>query len=162
VSEPSTEPQLAELLRHNLTDIVTEGLQPYHVAEKGLDLLRLQIVRSRVELPPKADEDQRDDAFTKALTLVLAQAVEKMEAHRKSRKVLKFVLPLKEEFLGTPIKERRAAAAKEIKDGKKTVKPGTIRTYYEPRALERLANVLVEMEAQFIAEHGPPDASVKG
>lgn len=141
-------------LRKNLGDLVTDGLLTYHVADVGGDLLELRIVIDRVELRKGASEDEHDAAYTKALTEVLAEAVEKPTIRGKHRRLLKYVLPLKEEYLGKDVKKRRAAAAKAIK-GKKNVKPGTVRTYHEPRALESLAAVLVVMEAEFCGQIRP-------
>jgi hypothetical protein len=153
-SESSGDPHEGSLearLRASLGALVTDGLVPYNVSEKGGDLLTLRIVESRIDLPPAADEDAREAAVTLALTAVLSEAVARLTAHRKSRKVLKYVLPLKPEFLGTPVEERRTAAGQQLKDGTKTVKAGTVRTYHEPRALDRLASVLVAMEQEFCA-----------
>jgi hypothetical protein len=142
-------------VRRGLARLVTEGLLPYHVAENCGVLLKLKIVSSRVEeLPENASEDERDKAQTSALVAILREAVEHPHVRRKSRRVLNHVLPLIDELLGKTIKERRTLAGQDLKEGK-TVKPGTIRTYYEPRALERLAAVLVDMEARFRGEVSP-------
>lgn len=148
MAEPYSGPPLADI-RKNLADLVTNGLVPYNVAERGGALLEMEIVRSRVEGDPDADDDESEMALASAVESVLRDAVTKDRMRiRRHRRVLKNVLPLKEELLNAPINERRAAAAHDLRDGKKSVKPGTIRTYYEPRALDDLARVLVEMEAE--------------
>ena len=156
MAAPHSGSALADLLRKNLADLVTVGLLPYNVAETGGSLLELAIVTARLKIDEDADEDERDAAYAKALVAVLKEAVTKERMPiRRYRRVLKYVLPLKEEYLGKTIKERRTAAGRDLKDGKQAVKAGTIRTYYEPRALEDLARVLVEMETEYRGETLP-------
>lgn len=139
-----------EDVRKDLAAVVTGGLVADSVAEKGRELLGLEIVVSRARLPVGAGEDERDQASTEALTAVLKEAVEERLLFRKHRRLLRYVLPLEAEYLDRSIEERRAAAGKNMT--KKPVKPGTIRTYYEPRALDELARILVEMEAEYRGE----------
>jgi hypothetical protein len=158
MAEPYSGPALADI-RKNLAGLVTDGLVPYNIAEKGGTLLELEIVRSLVDGDPDADDDESEAALAAAVESVLQEAVNKERMPiRRYRRVLKNVLPLKEELVGKPINDRRAAAAQDLKDGKAPVKPGTIRTYYEPRALDDLARVLIEMEAEHRGQR--PDASV--
>jgi hypothetical protein len=150
-----------EDLRKNLGDLVTDGLTQVNIATRGGALLQLAIVRARLPAHDESDEDEREAAYAMALPAVLKEAVEeKRIPDRKHRRILKFVLPLKEKYLDTSIKERRAAAGEDIKTGRKAIKPGTIRTYYsyEPQALDELARVLVELEADHRGET-PPDAA---
>jgi hypothetical protein len=157
MAEPYSGPALPDI-RKNLADLVTDGLVPYNIAEKGGTLLELEIVRSQVAGDPDADDDETEAALATALESVLQDAVNKERMPiRRYRRVLKNVLPLKDELIGKPINERRATAAQDLKDGKAPVKPGTIRTYYEPRALDDLARVLIEMEAEHRGQR--PDAS---
>jgi hypothetical protein len=135
-------------VRKALARVVTDGLVPYTVLDEGWPLLELEIVHSRVETHDDTSENDRAVAYTKALTTVLQEAVESDRISGKSRRLLRAVLPLKPEYLGRSVKERRIAAGKEMKDGKK-VQPGTIRTYYEPKALDKLTEVLLEMERTF-------------
>jgi hypothetical protein len=161
-----------EALRKALAALVTGGLVPDNVVERGGDLLALEIVASRMMMPEEADrdnpdlavaeeegerdqavteeEDERDQAVTEALVAVLTDAVEKNLLFRRHRRLLRCVLPLRTEYLDKNIEERRAAAGEYMM--KKAVKAGTIRTYYEPRALDELARVLVEMEAKHRGE----------
>lgn len=159
MAEPYSGPKLKDL-RGNLGKLVTEGLLPYHVAEVGGKLLELKLVTSRLNLPDNPTEEEEETAYAEALTEVLNEAVAMKNSgiRRKDRKVLKNVLPLRKNLLGEPIEKRRAAAGKDMKDGKKGVKPGTVRTYYEPRALDRLAQVLVNMEAEYRGEQSAEDA----
>jgi hypothetical protein len=161
VAQPYSGPKF-EILRRNLGDLIAEGVVPSNVAEDGGHLLELNIVASRVQVDEHAEEEQRELAEAEALVAVLKAAVikERIPA-RRHRRILKHVLPLKEEYLGTTIKERRTAAGQDLKPGKKAVKPGTIRTYYdyEPRALDELARVLVEMEAEYRGEVPPVSVS---
>ena len=157
MAAPYSGPALDDL-RKNLAELVTAGLVPYNVAEKGGSLLELAIVTARLTVDEDADEDERDAAYAEALVAVLKEAVTKERMpFRRYRRVLKYVLPLKEDYLGKSIEERRTAAGQELTDGKKAVKPGTIRTYYEPRARDDLARVLVEMETEHRGE-SPPDS----
>ena len=124
---------------------------PSNVADNGGVLLELELVAGRLELDLKADEDTQNAAYAVALIAVLDEAVVKPRIPRgKHRRILRYVLPLIPDYLGTTIKERRTAAGEHLTDGKKVVKPGTIRTYkdYEPAALDELARVLVEMETE--------------
>jgi hypothetical protein len=146
-------------LRRTLSALVTGGLVPYHVGDVGEPLLDLEIVRS--EMPDAQADDDDGDAYdvaaTAALSAVLARAIDKKQkliTSRKLRRVLRHVLPLRDELVGKPIGDRRASAAEAIK-GKKVVKASTIRTYYEPKALKLLAHALVQMEAGHRQEEPP-------
>jgi len=146
----------AQALRESLTALLLEGLGVSGVAEHGGALLELRLVIDR--LPSDiSDEEEREIASAVALTEVLEQAV--VKAHiprRKHRVILKYVLPLENDFRGKTIKERRAAAGAHIFDGKK-VKANTVRAYpeYEPNALDELARALTEMEAEHRGETAP-------
>ncbi len=139
-----------ETLRKNLANLVIEGVVPDRAPEFAGDLLKLEIVRSRVQ--PHVEDS--DAAIGGALVEVLNDAVEQIGS-RKDRRVLRFVLPLRSEYVGTSARERRIAAGENIKDGKKVVKWGTIRAHHEPKALARLAKVLVAMEADHRHEESP-------
>jgi hypothetical protein len=137
-------------IRDDLSRLIAEGLVPYNVAENGRRLLELRVVADRVRGDLlDADEDEREYAYTQALTSVLQDAVERPVMSRKHRRVLKYVLPLHPKLLGMTARERRTEAGKALKDGKKAVKGGTVRSYYEPKALAALAEVLVEMESEY-------------
>ena len=144
-------------IRRNLATLITDGVAPYNVADKGHDLLRLQIVQHRISHGDMT-EDEREADEAAALISVLKEAVarERMPI-RRYRRLLRFVLPLDEQYLGTTIGVRRAAAGEHLMDGRRTVKPGTIRTYYEPRALDALAKALVAMEAAARKESPPQE-----
>lgn len=152
MADPYSGPKLADI-RKRLGELVTAGMVPEQVADVGEELLELEIVSSQVNLSSNATEEEEDLAYAAALTLLLREAVEPLRP-KKYRRLLKCVLPLKKELLGKSIDERREAAAKAFnkKDGKGGVKPGTIRTYHEPRALDKLAQMLTKMEAEFRGE----------
>jgi hypothetical protein len=158
MAEPFSAGPDLETLRKDLAALITGGIVPSNLAEHGGQLLELKIVTSQLEgLDEDAEEDEQEAAYAKAVLNVLEVAVVKKRIpQRKHRRILKYVLPLKKELRGTTIKER-TAAGKDLTDGKKTVKPGTIRTYkeYEPKALDELARVLVEMEAEHRDEMSP-------
>jgi hypothetical protein len=150
-----SDPKLEKILRKRLSELLTEGLVASNVADNAGELLELQIVASKLELDADADEEAQEAAYAAALTAVLMEAVVKKRIPRgKHRRILRYVLPLKDEYLGTTIRERRIAAGEHLTDGKKIVAPGTIRTYkeYEPGALDALATVLVKMEAEYHRE----------
>jgi hypothetical protein len=146
-------------LRRNLAALIAKGLVPYNVAEKGQDLLSLSVVSSRVHLNGHGpdDEDAREAASAAALASVLEEAIASARIGRTNRRVLKNVLPLRDDLAGKSVEERRNAAGEDIK-GDSRVSPGTIRTYYEPKALNALAVALVEMEAAYRGEQFPEDA----
>jgi hypothetical protein len=148
-------------LRKTLSDLIKDGLSRGNIAAKGDELRRLAIVEGRLAPHDGTDEDEREVAYADAVVTVLKEAVVEERIYgRNHRRILKFVLPLKEKYTGTSIKERRTAAGEDIKTGKKPIKPSTIRTYfsYEPQALDELARVLVEMEAEY-RDETPPDAT---
>jgi hypothetical protein len=151
-------------IRKNLTDLVTLGLSPYGVAEKGQALMELQIVLDRrTKLSADADDDVRDVADADALVTLLGEAVERKRIpNRRYRRVLRYMLPLYtipgyEQYRGTSLEDRRDAAAQNLtgEQNGKTVEPSTIRTYYEPRALNQLAVVLIMLEAEHRGEEPP-------
>jgi hypothetical protein len=141
-------------VRKALAELVTGGVMPYNVAAHGGVLLEFEIVISRLELTDddaNEDDDKREEDYAAALVSVLGEAVVKARIPQRAyRRVLKCVLPLRDEYLGLAIKDRRIVAAQELKTPKKTIKPATVRTYYEPRALDALATVLLEMEASYL------------
>lgn len=136
-------------IRDALARLVTEGLgNPYNVGDNGGVLLRLAIVKSHLKASSSATEVERYEDYTAALTSVLAEAVEDKEMPGKSRRVLKSILPLEPDLLKATLKQRRIEAGKNIMPHER-VKPGTIRTYHEPKALGRLAEVLLRQELDF-------------
>jgi hypothetical protein len=147
-------------IRKNLSDLIAEGLVPYNVVEKGGDLLKLNLVADRLAVDPSADEDELDRAYCEALSALLRDAVRDPRMRRLYRRVLTCVLPLSDRYAKASVQERRSAAGKEIKDGTKIVKAGTIRTYHEPRALDALASILVAMEAERRGEQAPADETL--
>jgi hypothetical protein len=152
MEDSSPEEESVKVIRDALGKLVTDGLVPYNVNENGGFLLELALFEDQREhLDGDADETERNEADAKALRAVLQTAVEDKDISGKHRRLLRAVLPLNEELLGQSVKERRAVAGKELKPGKK-VGADTIRTYYEPKALVKLAIVLWKMELEFQVE----------
>jgi len=166
MEDPPSDEECVKAIREALGKLVTDGLLPYNVVENGGFLRELALFkdrRRRVDPGENADETARNKADEKALRAVLEAAVEDEEISGKHRRLLRAVLPLNEEHVGKSIKERRVAAGKDLKPGKKAVTAGTIRNHYEPRALEKLAAVLGRMELEFRAKApssrgGPADS----
>jgi hypothetical protein len=99
--------------------LLADGLVPSNVADNGGELLELELVTGRLELDLKADEDKQNAAYAAALIAVLDEAVVKPRIPRgKHRRILRYVLPLMSDYLGTTIKERRTAAGEHLTDGK--------------------------------------------
>jgi len=146
--QPYTGPKLHDL-RKNLTALVARGFVVDNVVDNGDQLLELRIVTNRVTLDDGADEDVQEIATAKAFVALVTEVVgdKKLVRQRKHRRLLRYVLPLLDEYMGKGLEERRTAAGANMTSGDEVIKPGTVRTYYEPRALDELARVLVEMEA---------------
>jgi hypothetical protein len=151
--QPEKGPSVEDI-RRALGGLVTEGLIPYNVGENGGCLLDLAIVQAqRKPVPRDAPEPDRHAADAEALTSVLQDAVNHKDISGKHRRLLRDVLPLRPELLGKVVKERRKEAGKDLKPGKKDIGPGTIRTYYEPKALKKLSEVLWRLESEFRAAY---------
>jgi hypothetical protein len=151
---PQSDEDCIKAIREALSRLVTDGLVPFNVTESGGFLLKLDLVRSlRAELDGDAGEIEIFQADAAALRPVLEDAVKHKSISGKHRRLLRDVLPLKDEHLGKSVKERRTEAGKDLKPGKKEdIGPDTIRTYYEPKALDKLTEVLWEMESEFRAK----------
>jgi hypothetical protein len=136
-------------IRTTLGRLVTDGLVPYNVGENGGALLEMAVVQAaRVKLDSAADEASRYEADTEALRSVLEAAVEDEDIGGKYRRLLRAVLPLTPELVGKPVRERRIVAGEVLKPGKNDVTAGTVRNYYEPKALDKLARVLWSIEQE--------------
>jgi hypothetical protein len=140
-------------LRRALSALVSDGLKPYNVGERGGRLLDLELVRMKLPAEVRDDEDHKDydDLAAGALREVLIGAVTKRYIDsRKHRRVLKAVFELREDdVIGQPLASRRDAAATAI-SGEKVIQAETVRTYYEPRALNALARALVRLENELV------------
>jgi hypothetical protein len=70
-----------------------------------------------------------------------------------------YTVPGYEEYRDVPLAGRRIAAGNNLTGNDKDppVEPSTIRTYYEPKALNQLAVILIEMETQQRDEAFPDD-----
>jgi hypothetical protein len=152
MEDSSADAEHVQPIRDALGKLVTDGLVPYNVGDNGECLLDLGLVKAHREaLDGDADEAERYGADTRALTAVLEDAVAREEIRGKHRRLLRAVLPLKPELVGKSIKERRTEAGKDLRPDKDDVRPGTIRNHYEPKALDKLAAVLWQMEQEFQA-----------
>lgn len=89
---------------------------------------------------------QSEDVGRNAVQTLLRDSVEKVTPV-PYRDVLKVVLGLDPATKGMSARERRELAGKRFR-GDRPVKAGTIRTYHEPRALDKLAEVLVASETR--------------
>ncbi len=156
-----TGPSADEIAR-GLAGIVSarEGLAPDTVVEHGGALLELAMVSDRVSLDSDADWEEANAAYAEVLTSVLRDAVATLGRHPKYRRALEVLLPLKEEFAGLPAERRRAAAGQVMMGHERPVKPATVRTYHQPKALALLASVLVDMEADARREQLPAALAV--
>jgi hypothetical protein len=146
-------------IRECLTNLVTYGLTPQAVSDRGAVLMQLEIVLAEREpVPDDATEKEHEAADMAAVLSVLDKAVDK--AHipsSKDRRVLRHVLPIYEQYRGAPLKARRTAAGENIFDGDRVVAPSTIRTSYEPKALDWLGVILIKLEAEKRGEAPPTD-----
>jgi hypothetical protein len=153
MSAPSSDEEHIQDLRKDLGKLITDGLVPYNVGENGGCLLKLgMVVAEQGDVDADAEEGERYEAATKALRAILEVAVEHKDMSGKQRRLLRAVLPLTPQLVGLPIRDRRTVAGKDLKPDKKDdVRPGTIRNHYEPKALDKLAVVLWQMEQEFQA-----------
>jgi hypothetical protein len=147
-----------EDIQSALAKLGTQGIfNDYNVGDNGGCLLRFALVRDRLEdvdgfegLDGHAKEPARYQALGKALRSVLAELVEDESIGGRSRRVLHDVLPLDEGLREMSITDRRVEASRHISPGNE-VAPGTIRTYYEPRARQKFARVIWRAERDFRA-----------
>jgi len=144
-------------IRACFTNVVRYGLTPQTVSDRGSVLMALEIVREkRAELPDSATDDAHEAADMAAVLEILTKAVDRAHIPASTdRRVLRFVLPIHDNYRGASLTARRTAAGENIFDGDRVVTPGTIRTSYEPRALDWLSVVLVKLEAEQRGEIAP-------
>lgn len=135
-----------------LAKLGTQGIfDDYNVGDNGGCLLHLALVRDRLaDLDERTEESERFRALGKALRSVLAELLEDESVGGKSRRVLYDVLPLNEALREMSIADRRVEASKHIRPARE-VTPGTVRTYYEPRARQKFARVIWRAERDFRA-----------
>jgi hypothetical protein len=145
MAESSDGPDL-KTIRDALGSLVAYGLVPFNVAAKGGSLLELALVQAHLPegLKP-ADDEAYENAAAVAVTEVLGTVVSDISS-RNYRVVLRYVLPLISELLGTDVTHRRREAGKALKRGRKPIKANSVRTYYEGEALDQLAEDLLRAE----------------
>jgi hypothetical protein len=140
-----------------LAKLGTQGIfNDYNVGDNGGCLLQFALVLHRLEyadgfedLDGHAKEPARYQALGKALRSVLSELIEDESIGGRSRRVLHDVLPLDGRLREMSITERRVEASRHIDPGSNEVAPGTIRTYYEPRARQKFARVIWRAERDF-------------
>jgi hypothetical protein len=133
-------------IRDALGSLVAYGLVPFNVAAKGGPLLELALVQAHLPEGLKPSDDEAyENAAAAAVTEVLGAVVSEISS-RNYRVVLRHVLPLIAELLGTDVTHRRREAGKDLKRGRKPIKANSVRTYYEGEALDQLAEDLVQAE----------------
>ncbi len=152
MEDPEWDEVSVEDIQSVLAKLGTRGIfDDYNVGDNGGCLLRLALFQVRLkDLDGDAKEAERYRAYGEAMRCVLAELVEDESVGGKSRRVLHDVLPLNEEFRDMSITDRRIAASQHISPGRE-VTPGTIRTYYEPRARQKFARVIWRAERDFRA-----------
>jgi hypothetical protein len=133
-------------LRAELGKLVKRGAEPYWILDVAPRLLDLQIVRDQAGHAYDRDED----AKARALVEVLNQTLP-LIGRRSDRVMLGIVLGLdSSDLLDLSARERRQLAGERFRGGRHAVTWGTIRQYHEPRALDRLAELVVARERERI------------
>jgi hypothetical protein len=118
--------------------------------------MKLEIVRERRRQPTERTDDAQEAADMAAVLAVLAEAVDKTHIPASTyRRVLRFVLPIHDTYRGTKLTARRKVAGEKIFDDDRVLTSGTIRTSYEPLALDWLGVTLVKLEAEHRGERPP-------
>lgn len=134
----------ARAIRKALGRLVRNGADPYWVGEDGHILLDLRCVQDRAE----RDFKGKPDAQALALIEILRELIESKIAKKQVRRLLEILFDFDRDYPESTAKKRRTVAGEQFRDGKKQVTQGTVRQYHEPRALDRLAELLVEYERQ--------------
>ena len=134
-------------IRKALGRLVKNGADPYWVNEDAFILLELRCVKGR------AEQDFQGEQYPEATALItiLRELVEKIERHQ-IRKLLWILFDFDRDHPESTAKIRRTIAGEQFRDGKKQVTRGTVRQYHEPRALDRLCELLIALERSVRAE----------
>jgi hypothetical protein len=133
-------------IRDALGSLIAYGLVPFNVAAKGGPVLELAVVQAHIPAGLKPSDDEAyENAAAAAVTEVLETVVSGITS-RNYRVVLRYVLPLASELLGTDVTHRRREAGKALKRGRKPIKANSVRTYYEGEALDQLAEDLLRAD----------------
>ncbi len=135
-----TQEAIEEALRH----LIIYAARKKWILESGPTLTKLRIVRKKV------DEDASEKEFALAVREYLENAVQRVKSS-KNRVILEVVLGLGKKrwkaksWRHEPVSVRRKEAGRHARaDGPATA--STIRTYYEPRAIQELAKVILADE----------------
>jgi hypothetical protein len=135
--------------------LCTNALMTWWILEKGRLLMGLDCVRAH--LGPSASEEKD---YARALRNYLETAVPRVES-RQHRIILEIVLGLGNEkwkakdWRKKKAKARRTEAGRKFRPSEGNVTYGTIRQHHEPRALQALAEIVLEDER--LARNGSPD-----
>ena len=141
-TEPNIESRpSAQAVRAGLAALVRQG-RPAMWGSEAQALFELPIVRRRITGPSDPEAPR-----------VIEQALEAGIDHLRSqqyRHLLVTVLGLDPKARDLPAHERRKLAGQTFRGHTKPVSAGTIRTYHEPRALDDLTTILLELETDGI------------
>ena len=135
-------------IRKALGRLVRNGADPYWVNEDAFVLLELQCVKGRAE----SDFSGEEYPEAAALIAILQELIETKIKRHQVRKLLLILFDFERDYPESTAKTRRTVAGEQFREGKKQVTRGTVRQYHEPRALDRLAELLVAAERSARAE----------
>jgi len=126
-----------------LSRLCRYGVEIFWVREEAGVLFDLSCVNERAINDFKGD----DDACSLALIEILRERVKLIE-NTQHGKILSIVLAFDEKYRGMTAKERCTIAGELFRDGKRQVTYGTIRQHHLPKALMRLATLLLALEQE--------------
>ena len=132
----------AKTIAKALARLSQKGLELFWVREEARVLFRLECVRRRAE-----EFDGQEDALSLALIAILRELVETIKETQHG-KILWTVLDFDGDNRETSAKHRRTIAGQQFRDGAHPVTYGTIRKHHEPKAHQRLAALLLGVEAK--------------
>lgn len=132
----SNDPRFGKL-RNELGRLCTEGVERSWVLEVANHLLELDTVKARLN---GADDD---DSKFEAVVAEVREAVGKLGGYQHKR-LLGVVLGLDDKFLGMSARGRREFAGIEFRGGQRPVGRETIRKHHEPKALDKLTELLLK------------------
>jgi hypothetical protein len=144
-----------EPIRAALGRLCRNGVERYWVRDEGGPLLELQCVKDRARKAGSAA------GRPEALVEILREIVSGIRDTQHG-KILWIVLALDGTYLGDTATSRRAIAGETFRDGRRQVTPGTIRQYHEPRALDRLAALLLAYEDRHVEAAARAAANADG
>lgn len=138
-------------VRIALSRLVTHGADAAWLPE-AQPLLGLPLVRMKI-----GERTDRDAGS--ALREALQEAVARL-GESQYQGLLSIVLGLDPSSAELSATERRALAGQQFRGGRKPVRPGTIRQYHEPRALDQLTEILLSGPEAEPTPSAPPEAEL--